>query len=152
MFQHKNTLLPSPNLKVQFHGADKILFLLNAAVAMEILDLISHVHLISIIVRLPRWMQYSTFSSCCWCVIICNGDDCLEILFILVFPHSFPFHIVFLLQLVCQSCSVVPFLLYLEEPRHLHTAQSEVHIIQGWSLQTREGFLCYCNRCKSWME
>jgi len=115
---------------------------------MDILDLISRVHITSLIVSLPRWLQYSTFCSCCWCVIICNRDGCLEILFTSVLPHSFPFHIVFLLQLVCRSFSVVPFLLCLEALRHLHTAWCEVYVIQVWSLQTLEGFLCYCNRWK----
>jgi hypothetical protein len=41
---------------------------LNAAFAMAILDLISHVHLPSFVNMLPKYLKHSTFSSCFWLV------------------------------------------------------------------------------------
>jgi hypothetical protein len=42
----------------------KVFFLLNAALAMAILDLISRVHLASFVIMLPKQLKYVTFSSC----------------------------------------------------------------------------------------
>jgi hypothetical protein len=55
-------------------------FLLNAAFAMEILDLTSRVHLPSFVNMLPKYLKHSTFSSCFWPIIIVTGNGCLEIL------------------------------------------------------------------------
>jgi len=54
--------------------------LLNAAFAMAILDLISHVHLPSFVNKLPKYLKHPTFSSCFWSIITVTGDGCLEIL------------------------------------------------------------------------
>ena len=48
----------------------RFFFLLNAAFAMEILDLISQVHLPSSVNMLPKYLKYFTFSSCFWSIII----------------------------------------------------------------------------------
>jgi hypothetical protein len=34
---------------------------------------------------LPKYLKYSTFSSCFWFTIIYNVDNCIEILITLVF-------------------------------------------------------------------
>jgi len=60
-------------------------FLLKAAFAMAVLDLISHVHLASFVITLHKQLKYSTFASCIWSTIICIGDGCLEILITLIF-------------------------------------------------------------------
>ena len=53
----------------------KTVFLLfNAAVAMTILDLISHTHLASFVIALPKELKYFTFSCCFWSVIFPNED------------------------------------------------------------------------------
>ena len=57
-----------------------VFFLLNAAFAMAILDLILRVHLASFIIMLPTYLTYSTFPSFFCSTIICNGDGSLEIL------------------------------------------------------------------------
>ena len=57
----------------------RVFFLLNAAFAMAILDLISHVHLPSFVNKLPKYLKHSTFPSCFCSIIIVTGDDCLEI-------------------------------------------------------------------------
>jgi len=54
--------------------------LLNAAFAMEILDLISQVHLPSFVNMLPKYLKDSIFSSCFWSIIIFTGKSRLEIL------------------------------------------------------------------------
>jgi hypothetical protein len=70
-----------------------------------------HIHLSVFVTGLPRGLKYSTFSYCFDLIIIFTVDECLEILITLVFfSHSFPFHNVFQLQLVYQSCSVVQFI------------------------------------------
>jgi hypothetical protein len=53
----------------------RIFFLLNAAIAMAILDLILWVHLASFVIMLPKWLQYSIFSGCFQSVIIFIGND-----------------------------------------------------------------------------
>ena len=65
----------------------RVFFLLNAAFAMAILDLISRVHLQSFINKLPKYLKHSTFSSCFWSIIIVTGNGCLEILITFVFFH-----------------------------------------------------------------
>jgi hypothetical protein len=47
---------------------------MNAALALPILDLISHVHLQSLIIMLPKQLKYFTFSSCFGSIIIFTGD------------------------------------------------------------------------------
>jgi len=64
----------------------RVFFLLNAAFAMAILDIISRVHLPSFVNMLPKYLTHSTFSSCFWSNIIVTGDGCLEILITFVFP------------------------------------------------------------------
>jgi len=44
----------------------RVFFLLNAAFAMAILDLISRLHLPSFVNMLPKNLKHSTFSSCFW--------------------------------------------------------------------------------------
>jgi len=71
----------------------RVLFLLNAALAIAILHSISQVHLPSFVKVLPKYLKHSTFSSYFWSIIIFTGNGCLEILITFVFfPHSFPFH------------------------------------------------------------
>jgi hypothetical protein len=41
----------------------RVFFLLNAAFAVAILDLISRVHLPSFVIVLPKQLKYSTFSK-----------------------------------------------------------------------------------------
>jgi len=53
---------------------------LNAALAMAILDLILRVHLPSFVNMLPKYLKDFTFSSCFWSIIIFTGNGCLEIL------------------------------------------------------------------------
>jgi hypothetical protein len=45
---------------------ERFFFLLNAAFAMVILDLISHVHLPSFVNMIPKYLKHSTFSICFW--------------------------------------------------------------------------------------
>ena len=52
--------------------------------SVEILGLLSHVHLASFAVILPKYLKFSTFCSCFCFIIICTGDNCLEILITLV--------------------------------------------------------------------
>jgi len=68
-----------------------VLFLLNAALAIAILHLISQVHLPSFVKMQHKYLKDSTFSSCFWSMIIFTGNGCLEILITFFFPHSFPF-------------------------------------------------------------
>jgi len=58
----------------------RVLFLLNAALAIAILHLISQVHLPSYVKMLPKYLKDSTFSSYFWSMIIFTGNGCLEIL------------------------------------------------------------------------
>ena len=60
-------------------------FLLNADLAIAILHLTSQVHLPSFVKMLPKYLNYSTFSSCFWSIIIFTGNGCLEILITFVF-------------------------------------------------------------------
>ena len=73
-----------------------VFFLLNAAFAMTILDIILRVHLVLCIIMLRKYLKYSTLSSCLWSLIICNWDM-VPAMFSLpwLFPHSFPFHSIF---------------------------------------------------------
>jgi hypothetical protein len=88
----------------------RFFFLLNAAFAMAILDLIWQVHLPSSVNMLPRYLKHFIFSSCFWSITIATGVGCLEILITFVFfPHLFPCHSTFQFQLVYQSCPVAPF-------------------------------------------
>ena len=48
--------------------------MLNAAVGIIILDLISHVNFVSSVMRLPRQLKYPTFSSYFRFITICIGD------------------------------------------------------------------------------
>ena len=64
----------------------RVVLLLNAAFAMAVLVLISHVHLASFFVMLPKYFKCSTFYSCSSSIIICTGSGCLGILITLVFP------------------------------------------------------------------
>src|SRR5215510_124590 len=57
----------------------RFFFLMNAAFAMAILDLISQVHLPSFVNMPPKCLKRSTFSSCFWAIIIVTGDSCFEI-------------------------------------------------------------------------
>ena len=66
---------------------NKVFCLLNAAFVMTILYLISRVHFASFVIMLPTQFKYSTFSSCCWSIIICNGNGWLEILTNWIFFH-----------------------------------------------------------------
>jgi len=52
----------------------KVFFLLYVALDMPILDLISHVHLPSLIIMLPKQLKYFIFSSCFGSIIIFSGD------------------------------------------------------------------------------
>ena len=52
----------------------RALFLLNAALAIAILRLISQVHLSSFVKMLPKYLKDSTFSSCFWSIIIFTGN------------------------------------------------------------------------------
>ena len=58
---------------------NRVFFLLNAAFAMAILDLISQVHLPSFFNTLPKYLKHSTFSSCFCSIIIVTGDGCIHI-------------------------------------------------------------------------
>jgi hypothetical protein len=69
----------------------RILFLLNAAFATAIFDLISRVHLLWF-TMLPKQLKYYTFFNCFWSTIVCNGDGSVQILITLLFSHSFLFH------------------------------------------------------------
>ena len=64
---------------------NRVFCYLNAVFAMAILNLILCVHLASLVIMLPMWLQYSTISGCFCSIIICNGDGCLKILIALVF-------------------------------------------------------------------
>jgi len=63
----------------------RVLFFLNAALAIAILHLISQVHLPSFVKILPKYLKDSTFSSCFRFIIIFTGDGCLEIIITFVF-------------------------------------------------------------------
>jgi hypothetical protein len=58
---------------------ERSLLLLEYCLAMESLDLISHMPLISLIM-LPKQLKYFTFSSCFLSLMICIVNGCLEIL------------------------------------------------------------------------
>jgi len=49
-------------------------FLLNAVFAIARFDLISHVHLASFVITLPRYLEYSPLSGCFVSIIIRGGD------------------------------------------------------------------------------
>ena len=60
------------SLKFKFNLLVKrVFFLLNASFSMEILDLISHVHLPSFVSILRKYLKHSTFSSCFWSIYNC---------------------------------------------------------------------------------
>ena len=66
----------APNAALKFQSnlpVQRVFFLLNAAFAMAILDLISRVHLASFVTMLPKQLKYSIFSSCFWFIIIYWG-------------------------------------------------------------------------------
>ena len=53
-----------------------------------VLELITRAYLASLVTRLLRWLKYSIFSSCFWCITICARNGCLEIKITLVFFSS----------------------------------------------------------------
>jgi hypothetical protein len=55
----------------------RALLLLNAAFAMEILDLISRVRLASFLIMLPKWLKVYIFFGCFLSIIICIGTIAL---------------------------------------------------------------------------
>ena len=59
----------------------RIFFLLNAALAMVILNLISRVHAASFVIMLS---SYSTYSGYFLYLIVCIGDVCLDIIIIII--------------------------------------------------------------------
>ena len=63
----------------------RVLFLLNAALAIVILHLILQVHVPSFAKMLPKYLKDSTFSSCFWSIVIFTGNGCLEVDIILQF-------------------------------------------------------------------
>ena len=63
----------------------RVLFLLNAALAVAILHLISQVHLPLFVKMLPKYLKYFAFSSCFWCVIIFTGNYVLKFSLLLFF-------------------------------------------------------------------
>ena len=69
-----------PNLLVK-----SFFFFFYGAFAVTILDLIPFVHLASFVIVLPKYMKYSTFSTCFWSIIIYNVDNCNEVLISLIF-------------------------------------------------------------------
>ena len=76
---------------------------------MEILDLISQVHLQFFVNMLPKYLKYSTFSSCFRSIIIVTGDGCLEILITFVFSTfiSMPLHLPISFNLSIMPCRTV---------------------------------------------
>ena len=98
--QHLTSLF----LKFKSNLLVKRVVLLDAAFAMEILDLISRVHLASFVLMLPKYLKYSKL------LFFINHNICWRWFFSLIFPHLFPIHSIFQLQLIYQSCSEVPFL------------------------------------------
>jgi hypothetical protein len=52
----------------------RVFLSLNAAFAMAILDLISHVHLPSFVKTQPNYLIHSSFCSGFWSIIIFTGD------------------------------------------------------------------------------
>ena len=109
---------------------------MNAVFAMEILNLISRVHLASFVILLPRQWKYFTFFSCFWSFIICTGDGCLEILITVVFPHSFPLRSIVQFQLSYQSCPILPFLRQPIAQAYLHMSQCTLPVLLIRSRQT----------------
>ena len=85
----------------------RAVFLLNAAFAIAILDLISQVHLLSFVNMLLKYLKDSTFPSCFWFIIIYTGNDCLAILITFVFSTfiSIPWHLPISISLSIMSCS-----------------------------------------------
>jgi hypothetical protein len=65
----RTTLLVLPWIWFQFVG-EKTFFLLKAAFAVAILDLISHVPHASFSIMLPEYLQYSTLSSCFYAPLV----------------------------------------------------------------------------------
>jgi hypothetical protein len=107
----------------------------NAASAVANLDLISHVHLASFVLMLPNQLIYFTFFGCFLFIIICAGNDCLDILITIAFPRTFPFHSIFQFHLVYQSCPVVPHVPEAVAQSYLYISQCEYGIISE---------SCYC--------
>jgi hypothetical protein len=52
----------------------RVSFLLHAACAMTIPDLISLVLVWPYVIMLPKLLKYSTFSGCFWSIVTCIGD------------------------------------------------------------------------------
>ena len=63
----------------------RLFFLLNAAFAVAILDLISHVHHPSFVAVLHKHLKDSTFSGSFWSIIIFTGNGILSVLITFVF-------------------------------------------------------------------
>jgi hypothetical protein len=110
--------------------------LLNAALAIAILHLISQVHLPSFVKMLPKYLKDSTLSNCFGLSQLLLGKFVLKFPLLLFFRHSFPFHSIFQFKSVYQSFSVEPFLPWPVTQGRLHIAQCE------WKTQC--GFCCHC--------
>jgi hypothetical protein len=52
-------------------AAEGILLRVESCFAMAILDLISHVHLATFVIMLPKQLTFSTFSHIVWLFFIC---------------------------------------------------------------------------------
>jgi hypothetical protein len=52
----------------------RFFFLLNAAFAMAILDLISHAHLAIFVIVLPKYVKYSTLPNVCRLELTLDGE------------------------------------------------------------------------------
>ena len=90
----------------------RALFLLNTALAIAILGLISPVHLPSFVKMLSKYLKDSTFSSCFFLVYHNFYWEWLSGIsdYICFPPHSFPSHSIRQFQLVHQTCPEAPFL------------------------------------------
>ena len=101
----------------------RALFLLNAALAIANLHLISQVHVPSFVKMLHRYLKDPTFSSYFDLSQFLLRMVVLKFSLLLLFPHSFPFHSILQFQLVYQSCSIEAFLPWPVTQGHLHISQ-----------------------------
>jgi len=69
----------------------RISFLLNLLLMWKS-SISFHVYLVytSLVIGLPKWLNYSTFSSCLWSVLVCTGDGCIRVLSTVVPPTPTP--------------------------------------------------------------
>ena len=118
----------------------RFFFLLNAAFAMAIVDLISQVHLPSFVKMLPKYLKRFTFSSCFWSTKLLLGIVVLKFSLLLFFPHSFSWHGFFLFQIH----TYIHTYMHTYIPTYIHAyVHTYIHIHTYWATYVHAYILTY---------